>query len=96
MVHDCYCWADYAKPWYYWNHWNYYWDYDCGCWAYDYQPWYYWYSPATIYHSFYGYCYHYVVYEKVFAKDEKPTASGKMYDLGSKQTSAADTQSSAV
>ena len=98
VVHDCYCWADYAKPWYYWNHWDYYWDYDCGCWAYDYQPWYYWYSPATIYHSFYGYCYHYyyVVYEKVFAKDEKPTASGKMYDPGSKQTSAADTQSSAV
>jgi hypothetical protein len=107
VVHDCYCWVDYAKPWYYWNHWDYYWDYhywdyywdyECGCWAYDYQPWYYWYSPATIYHSFYGYCYHYyyVAYFKVFAKDEKPTASGKMYDPGSKQTSTVDTQSSAV
>ena len=64
---------DYVKPWYYWNHWDYYywdyyWDYECGCWAYDYQPWYYWYSPSTIYHSFYGHCYHYyeVVYVKVY------------------------------
>jgi hypothetical protein len=122
VVHDCYCWGDYFKPWHYWNHWDYYWDsywnyyywdyywdsywnyyywdyywdYECGCWAYDYQPWYYWYSPATIYHSFYGYCYYYVAYFKVFAKDKKPTASGKMYDPGSKQTSTVDTQSSAV
>jgi hypothetical protein len=113
VVYDCYCWVDYVKPWYYWNHWDYYWDYyywdyswdyGCGCWVYDYQPWYYWYSPATIYHSFYGHCYHYyyVVYEKVFGKyekpdrDKKPTDSGKMSDPGSKQTSAADTQSSTV
>ena len=96
VVHDCYCWVDYAKPWYYWNHWDYYWDYhywdyywdyECGCWAYDYQPWYYWYSPATIYHSFYGYCYHYyyVAYFKVFGDEDKkhdPVEEDRLKDPG--------------
>jgi outer membrane biosynthesis protein TonB len=73
VVHDCYCWADYAKPWYYWNHWDYYyWDY--------------YYSPATIYHSFYGYCYHYyyVAYFKVFGEDKKhdPVEEDRLRDPG--------------
>jgi hypothetical protein len=69
--------VDYVKPWYYWNHWDYYWnyyywdyywDYYCGCWGYDYQPLYYWYYPSTIYYNFYGHCYYYyqVVYVKVY------------------------------
>ncbi len=116
VVEYCSCWGDYFKPWYYWDYYcgscwdysygDYYWDYYCGCWAYDYQPWYYWYSPSTMGHNFYGYCYHYyyVVYYKFIGKDKtpdtgktpKPDDPGKTPDTGGKQTPPADKPSSTV
>jgi hypothetical protein len=68
---------------------------------------YYWYSPTTIYHNFYGYCYHYyVVYYKFIGKDKtsneptpkEPTPKDphKTPDTGGTQTPPADKPSSSV